>query len=107
MKKEEKHCTNCKSSNCCMLALTCIPYDYRCWESSKPEIKDLTFGTDARGDYALFIEHFHIIGDGWDIDQEVQDAIGSSEPTFFRVLWEGKAQPSHGWIEGAKIVQWG
>ena len=68
-------------------------------------IKDLSFGTDARGDYALFVDHSHI--NGWDIDAAVQDAIGNDEPTFFRVLWDGKAQPSHGWIEGNKIVQWG
>lgn len=27
-----KECKNCNRNNCCALALTCIPYDYKYWE---------------------------------------------------------------------------
>lgn len=77
--------------------------------------KDLTHGTDCRGDEALFIEDKHIIGDGWQLDQEAQEAV-SRTPQFFRVIdSEGEEQHGHGWIDHAeddsedeyRIVQWG
>jgi len=66
--------------------------------------RDLTFGLDARGDYAFFIEAHRI--NGWEIDQEAKDTL-STEATFFRVLQNNAPTSSHGWIENKKIVQWG
>ncbi len=66
--------------------------------------KDLTYGTDIRGDYALFIEEKHFI-EGWKLDDEATKAAGGL--TFFRVIRNGVQQHGHGWIENGEIVQWG
>jgi len=68
-------------------------------------IADLTFGIDARGDEAFFIEEGHI--NGWEIDYEVQDALIGQGATFFRVIYRGEHRSGHGWIEDGRIVQWG
>lgn len=69
--------------------------------------QDLTHGTDHRGDEALFIEDKHIIEDGWTLDDEAQEAVGT-RLQFFRVIdSEGDEQSGHGWIEDGRIVQWG
>jgi len=68
------------------------------------KVKDLTTGTDIRGDEALFIEAVHI--DGWELDTEAQEAVGNSLH-FFRVLDNGEQTRSHGWIENGRIIQWG
>jgi hypothetical protein len=65
---------------------------------------DLTFGTDKRGDDALFIDRSHI--NGWDVDSTVKDLIGDNL-TFFRVIEDGEERSGHGWIEDGKIIQWG
>jgi hypothetical protein len=67
-------------------------------------VKDLTYGTDIRGDHALFIESKHI--NGWNVDDEVKDVL-EDFPTFFRVIENGKEQSGHGWIKDGKIIQWG
>jgi len=67
---------------------------------------DLTFGTDVRGDYALFIDTKHFLSD-WEVDDVVkQISINRGEATFFRVIHEGE-QSSHGWLENGEIIQWG
>jgi hypothetical protein len=66
--------------------------------------KDLTYGTDIRGDYALFIERKHFV-DGWELDTEAKNAARGL--TFFRMIENGVQQSSHGWIENDEIVQWG
>jgi hypothetical protein len=69
--------------------------------------KDLTFGTDGRGDYALFIHYCHVEADGWGIDQDTQDVV-PDEPTFFRLIDDdGTPMRQHGWIENGRIIQWG
>lgn len=73
--------------------------------------KDLTFGTDCRGDYALFIDEGHFIGGGWELDGQVADVL-EHNPTFFRVISDGEEQSGHGWAEldedeNAVVVQWG
>jgi hypothetical protein len=68
--------------------------------------KDLQFGPDCRGDWALFIERFRI--NGWDIDAEAAASAARADgPVFFRVLDQGIEQGSHGFIEDGRIVQWG
>lgn len=37
-----KNCTNCKRNNCCALALTCIPYDYKYHEEIVNVIKTIS-----------------------------------------------------------------
>jgi len=69
-------------------------------------IQDLTSNIDIRGDYALFIDKNHFIGE-WKLDDYVRLRILNCEPTFFRVIKDGEQQSSHGWIENGKIVQWG
>ena len=66
---------------------------------------DLTFGTDLRGDYALFIDEKHFSEDQWSVDDEV--AKKANQPTFFRVIRNGKQQGGHGWVERNEIIQWG
>lgn len=69
-------------------------------------IRDLSYGTDVRGDHALFIELKHILDDGWGLDEEAMSVVGN-ELTFFRIIEHGIQQHSHGWIEEGRIVQWG
>ena len=66
--------------------------------------EDLTYGTDKRGDNALFIELKHFKNE-WELDDEAKKAAGSL--TFFRVIYHGEEQGGHGWIENGEIVQWG
>jgi len=69
--------------------------------------KDLTFGTDCRGDDALFIERKHFINE-WELDLEVNKFFQQIlSPTFFRVIYDGIESHSHGWIENGEIIQWG
>lgn len=68
--------------------------------------KDLTYGTDLRGDYALFIEAKHF-PDGWSVDDQVKKFTKNNDATFFRVIHNGKQQGGHGWIENGEIIQWG
>lgn len=68
--------------------------------------KDLTFGNDIRGDYALFIEKKHFINGGEAVDEETKKAAGS-DMVFFRVIENGIEQRGHGWLENGKIFQWG
>lgn len=64
-------------------------------------VTDLSYGTDVRGDYALFIAETHFTDD-WTLDVNV------GELTFIRVInANGDQTPSHGWAEGTKVVQWG
>jgi hypothetical protein len=67
--------------------------------------KDLTYGSDVRGDSALFIEQKHFNSE-WELDQEAQKFVGK-KLTFFRVIHNGKQKSSHGWIDNGEIVQWG
>lgn len=67
--------------------------------------EDLSYGTDKRGDNALFIEEKHFINKGWELDEEAKEAAGSL--TMFRVIKNGEEQSGHGWIEDGEIVQWG
>lgn len=74
-------------------------------KDNEPVYGDLTYGTDKRGDDAYFIEIGHFSGDGWGVDDKAR--LGHKEPTFFRVINNGKHQKSHGWLEDNKVVQWG
>ena len=77
-------------------------------EPQKPQtVADLTFGIDVRGDLAFFMEHDHVTGTGWDIDEAVKNKLPNNEPIFFRLIWKGVQDHNHGWIENGKIVQWG
>ena len=67
--------------------------------------KDLTYGSDVRGDSALFIEKKHFNSE-WELDQDVQTFVGK-KLTFFRVIYNGKQSSAHGWIDNGQIVQWG
>ena len=67
--------------------------------------EDLTYGEDARGDHALFIDEKHFLDNGWKLDNTAKEAAGSL--TFFRVISGGEEQSGHGWIEDGEIVQWG
>jgi hypothetical protein len=68
------------------------------------KIADLSFGTDVRGDCALFIEEKHFTKE-WELDEEAKSEIKGL--TFFRVIRGGIQQPGHGWIDNGEIVQWG
>lgn len=68
--------------------------------------KDLTYGTDLRGDSALFIEQKHFNND-WELDQEAKAFTENKLLTFFRVINNGQQKSSHGWIDKGEIVQWG
>jgi len=70
-------------------------------------MEDLSYGTDIRGDYALFIEAKHFIGNGWELDAQTKEQLRGCNPTFFRAISKGKQLQSHGWIEDGEIVQWG
>ncbi|KXH70044.1 MAG: hypothetical protein AM326_12420 [Candidatus Thorarchaeota archaeon SMTZ-45] len=64
-------------------------------------MKDLTYGTDLRGDEALFIEKKHF--DGFSLDVDV-----GSEPVFFRAITkDGVQTATHGWAQNKKVIQWG
>lgn len=72
-----------------------------------PNEMDMTFGYDARGDYALFIDKKRLKDDGF--DEETTEYLKNSvkDTTFFRLI-DGKDQlRTHGWIENGKIIQWG
>lgn len=69
--------------------------------------KDLTRGTDIRGDYALFIESSHFVGSGWDLDEEAKSFTENMGAVFFRMIENGVEQSAHGWIEDGEIVQFG
>jgi hypothetical protein len=72
--------------------------------------KDLTYGRDARGDMAIFIERKHLLS-GEEVDKETKGMInrlfGSKHPAFFRIIENGIQTGSHGWIQNGKIFQWG
>ena len=68
-------------------------------------VKDLTFGLDARGDYAYFIEEFHFSDDEWSVDEKA--ALDHDEAIFIRVIYKGEQQRGHGWLQRNKIIQWG
>ena len=70
------------------------------------KIPDLTFGTDVRGDHALFMEEKHIGMDGWEIDEEAQSVAGDGLH-FFRILSNGIQKHGHGWIDKGRICRWG
>lgn len=67
--------------------------------------KDLSYGTDIRGDEAYFIEGKHFSEDEWSVDDQARTK--SSDARFFRVLENGEQQSGHGWIDDDKIIQWG
>jgi hypothetical protein len=69
---------------------------------------DMTFGYDARGDYALFIDKKRM-KDSDSFNEETTDYLKNKirEATFFRLIDDGEQLRSHGWIENGKIVQWG
>jgi len=69
-------------------------------------IQDLTSDIDIRGDYALFIEDKHFIGE-WKLDDFVRLRFLNCDATFFRVIKDGEQQSGHGWIEEGKVIQWG
>lgn len=68
-----------------------------------PRHKDLSTGTDCRGDHALFIGESHFM------TTTTLDVNVGSEPTFFRVIRDanGEETHSHGWAQGNEVVQWG
>lgn len=67
---------------------------------------DMTFGYDARGDYALFIDKKRLNGDSFDEETTKElKKIGGS--TFFRLINDNQQLRTHGWIEDGKIIQWG
>lgn len=68
-------------------------------------IEDLTYGEDARGDEALFIDEKHFLDNGWKLDNTAKAVANSL--TFFRVISGGEQKSGHGWIEDGEIVQWG
>jgi len=68
-------------------------------------VRDLTFGIDARGDDAFFIERHHFTSE-WEIDEETQEAL-NGKLTFFRMIEDGEQKHQHGWIEDGRVVQWG
>lgn len=69
---------------------------------------DMTFGYDARGDYALFIDKKRM-KDSDGFNEETTEYLKNKirEATFFRLIDGGEQLRSHGWIENGKIVQWG
>ena len=69
-------------------------------------MEDFSKDTDIRGDYALFIEAKNFTPRS-DLKPEAKQRMKGCQPTFFRVIVDGKQQHSHGWIEDGEIVQWG
>lgn len=74
--------------------------------------KDLTYGYDARGDYALFIEIKHFGKSGWNVigaaKKFLAQNLGDEETEFFRLIVNGEQQHSHGWVNAnGDVVQWG
>jgi hypothetical protein len=69
-------------------------------------MEDFSKDIDIRGDYALFIESKHFTPNS-DLKPEIKKRLKGCQPTFFRIIRNGKQQPSHGWIEDGEIVQWG
>jgi hypothetical protein len=69
---------------------------------------DMTFGYDARGDYALFIDKKRM-KDSNSFNEETTDYLKNKirEATFFRLIDGNEQLRSHGWMENGKIVQWG
>jgi hypothetical protein len=70
---------------------------------------DMTFGYDARGDYALFIDKKRM-KDSDSFNEETTEYLKNewiNASTFFRLIDGGQQLRSHGWIENGKIVQWG
>lgn len=71
------------------------------------DIKDLSYGKDYRGDYALFIDEKHFIED-WKVDKEAVETFDYNDVVFFRLISESKQRGSHGWVDGkGDILQWG
>lgn len=71
--------------------------------------RDLSYGTDFRGDQALFLYRSHV--KGWDLDRKASakvEELGAGGPVFFRLLDEsGRQTGTHGWAENGKVTQWG
>jgi hypothetical protein len=68
---------------------------------------DLTFGTDLRGDYGLFIHAKHFISD-WEVDDDVKKISKNyGDALYFRVIYNGGRQGAHGWLEDGEVIQWG
>ncbi len=67
----------------------------------QPSVKDLSFGADASGDHALFIEKSRINGNR--LDQETKNVIGV-DAVYFRILDDGKETNTRGWIKKKRIV---
>ena len=67
-------------------------------------VKNLSYGTDCRGDYAYFIENGLIMADGT-LCEEAR--THTQEWVFFRMLLGGRQTPRHGWIQDNEVVQWG
>ena len=70
------------------------------------KFNDWDYGTDCRGDYALFIEEANFDSE-WELTEDAKDITKGMGATFFRVIRNGEQTSSHGWIEDAEIVQWG
>ena len=72
-------------------------------------VKDLTFGIDVRGDFALFIESKHFKKDGWNLKASTKLPRDNDDLVFIRVIENGKQTGSHGWIncKTKNVEQWG
>ena len=71
-------------------------------------MRDLSFGLDVGGNYALFIHAKHFLSE-WEVDEQVkQFSKNRNEPTYF-VVWypDRNKQGAHGWLEDGEITQWG
>lgn len=69
--------------------------------------KDLTIGTDGRGDKALFIDERHFKDENT-LKMNVSKKYGGPEGlVYFRVIAKGEEQRGHGVAIGKDVVQWG
>lgn len=82
--------------------------------SKSNTVEDLSEGEDCRGDFAMFIDEKHIIGDGWQFNPEImkcftfEDGDEYENCRFFRIIKNGHQQHGHGWTSKVgKIEQWG
>ena len=75
--------------------------------------KDLEYGIDKTGEFALFIEERHVVGDGWQLDETtkkyIQLEFKKNDMIYFRIIKRGQPQNGHGFIDNnlGEIVQWG
>lgn len=69
-------------------------------------MEDFGKDTDIRGDFATFIEARHFTQSD-DLDEQTMKRFKGCQPTYFRVILNGKQESGHGWIEDGEIIQWG